>query len=368
MKRTWIFLLIWPAIASSQSFTVFQELFFLSQPPDSYFTGFGIKNDYVVYGSWVGDPPKETLVRSTARAAAQQPLHENTMQYNIESWDTDYRLVGRAQAQVNASLYAQTIRWAKEEAPTLKVGLYSQVPVTDLYAYTSSSLLAAWRAGNDLLQPLADILDYLCPSAYCYYNDSTQYAGYGKAVVVEAKRLAKGKKVYAFVSPQYHPSGDHPDQFVSKEYFAKVLRTIKAAGADGVIIWGGNMAMGKTKSTWDPNAGWWQAVKEFMASNDPKTDVLPGNDSEPTKFTLEQNYPNPFNPTTQIRYGLPHRSRVSLTVYNSIGQTVSELANGEQEAGNHVVQFDGAGLASGVYFYTLRAENFLVTKALTLLK
>jgi hypothetical protein len=368
MKRIWIFLLIWPAIASAQGFTVLQEFFFLSQPPDSFFEGFGIKSDFVIYGSWVGNPPKENLVRSTVLRAADQPLYEGMLQYNLECWETDYRIVGSAQAQINALLYAQTIKWAKSQEPGLKIGLYSQVPVTDLYAYTSPSKLAEWQQGGDILQPLADVLDYLCPSAYCYYDDSTQYGGYATAMVVEAKRLAKGKKVYPFVSPQYHPSGDHPNQFVSKAYFAKVLRTIKEAGADGVIIWGGNMAMGKTMSTWDPNAGWWQAVKEFMASNDPQTGVLPGNDSEPTKFTLEQNYPNPFNPTTQIRYGLPHRSQVSLTVFNSIGQTVSELANGEQEGGYHEVQFNGAGLASGVYFYTLRVENFLVTKALTLLK
>jgi hypothetical protein len=267
MKRIWIFLLIWPINASAQGFTVLQEFFFLSQPPDSYFESLGIKSDYVVYGSWVDDPPKETLVRSTARVAAQQPLYDRMMQYDIECWETDYRMVGRAQAEFSAVLYAQAIRWAKDEEPTLKVGLYSQVPVTDIYAYTSFPLLAAWQAGNDLLQPLADVLDYLCPGAYCYYNDTTQYAGYGTAMVVEAKRLAKGKKVFPYVSPQFHPSSPHHDQFVSKEYFAKVLRTIKEAGADGVIIWGGNLAMGETESAWDPSAGWWQAVKEFMASN-----------------------------------------------------------------------------------------------------
>jgi hypothetical protein len=368
MKRIWVLLLLWPALVSAQEFTVFQEFFYQSQPADSYFDGYGLKSNYVVYGSWVGVPPAESLVRSTASAAARQPLYNGTMQYDVECWETDNRIVGDLQARANAQLYAQVIGWAKNQEPTLKVGLYSQVPVTDLYAHTSPSTLAALQRGGDLLQPLADVLDYLCPSAYCYYDDSTQYAGYGKAMVVEAKRLAKGKKVYPYVSPQYHPAGDHPDQFVSKAYFSKVLRTIKDAGADGVIIWGGNLAMGTTKSTWDPNAGWWQAVKEFMAANTSKTGVASDKVYGPASFTLEQNYPNPFNPSTVIRYGIPHRSQVSLMVYNALGQAVSELIAGEEEAGEHEVRFDGSGLASGVYFYRLRAGDFVVTKTLTLLK
>jgi len=88
----------------------------------------------------------------------------------------------------------------------------------------------------------------------------------------------------------------------------------------------------------------------------------------PEKFSLEQNYPNPFNPSTTIRYGLPHKSAVSLTVYNTLGQQITRLVNDVQEAGYHEVRFDGSSLPSGVYFYRVEAEGFVSTHKLVLLK
>ncbi|MGA9120779.1 MAG: T9SS type A sorting domain-containing protein [Bacteroidota bacterium] len=85
-------------------------------------------------------------------------------------------------------------------------------------------------------------------------------------------------------------------------------------------------------------------------------------------FMLDQNYPNPFNPSTTICYGLPHRSHVTLTVFNTLGQRIAELVNEEVEAGYHRFTFDASGLSSGVYFYQLIAEGFAQTKRLVLLR
>jgi hypothetical protein len=88
----------------------------------------------------------------------------------------------------------------------------------------------------------------------------------------------------------------------------------------------------------------------------------------PPSFALFQNYPNPFNPSTTLRYGIPRNSYVSLRVYNTLGQMISQLVNGEQEAGYHEVRFDGSNLASGVYFYRFQAGEFAETRKFVLQK
>jgi hypothetical protein len=88
----------------------------------------------------------------------------------------------------------------------------------------------------------------------------------------------------------------------------------------------------------------------------------------PVSYSLAQNYPNPFNPATTIRYGLPQRSMVNLTIFNALGQQVRQLLSQEQAAGYHEVKFDGSGVASGVYFYRIRAGSFVETKKFLLLR
>jgi hypothetical protein len=76
---------------------------------------------------------------------------------------------------------------------------------------------------------------------------------------------------------------------------------------------------------------------------------------EPNTWALEQNYPNPSNPSTTIRYSLPFECKVKLSVYNILGQVVSELVNEEQSAGWKEVQWNAKDVSSGIYFYKLQA-------------
>lgn len=111
--------------------------------------------------------------------------------------------------------------------------------------------------------------------------------------------------------------------------------------------------------------GVWSAIRTFT------TGVTLGVASEselPATFSLDQNYPNPFNPSTTIHYALPREIEVTIDVFNLIGQHVRTLVGGRQNAGYHTVSFSGAGLPSGLYYYTMRAGDFTATRRSLLLK
>ncbi|UCE24701.1 MAG: T9SS type A sorting domain-containing protein, partial [Candidatus Zixiibacteriota bacterium] len=94
----------------------------------------------------------------------------------------------------------------------------------------------------------------------------------------------------------------------------------------------------------------------------------------PDKFGLNQNYPNPFNPTTVLSFNLPKPAKVTLEIFNILGQRVNTLIHGEQrQAGLHQVEWHGDNAAgdkvgSGIYFYRLRADDEVATRKMMLLK
>jgi len=125
----------------------------------------------------------------------------------------------------------------------------------------------------------------------------------------------------------------------------------------------------KDKNLWEANKA---AIMQHILSEDTTkmvlTSVQTAKNNLPTWFELSQNFPNPFNPTTQITYALPSKARVSLEVYNALGEKVATLYSGVQDAGQHEVTFSGDRLASGVYFYRMTAGNFSSVRKMLLLK
>ena len=86
------------------------------------------------------------------------------------------------------------------------------------------------------------------------------------------------------------------------------------------------------------------------------------------KYELEQNYPNPFNPITTIKFQLPNKDRVKITVYDVLGSKVADLLNKTLDAGIHKVDFNGTKFSSGVYLVKMEAANFTDTKKIMLIK
>ena len=119
---------------------------------------------------------------------------------------------------------------------------------------------------------------------------------------------------------------------------------------DGTTDWTSGWA------NWDPQ------TRDYTVGITPISTVVP------SKFELAQNFPNPFNPTTKINFSLPRTGFTSLKVYSIQGKEVATLVNNDLSAGTYSFEFDASALSSGIYFYTLKADNVSETKKMFLVK
>lgn len=133
------------------------------------------------------------------------------------------------------------------------------------------------------------------------------------------------------------------------------------------------------------NGSWDDATAEFPFGGPARTYTATGDESLtfwynddvapegitnvlPLEYELNQNYPNPFNPTTTIRFGLPEAGHAKIVLYDLRGQEVMTLIDTNMPAGYHDVNLNGSHLASGVYFYRIKAGNYTAVRKLMLLK
>lgn len=110
--------------------------------------------------------------------------------------------------------------------------------------------------------------------------------------------------------------------------------------------------------------GWGPFSETFTIST-----ILVGvNNIIPLEYALYQNYPNPFNPVTIIDYSIKERTQVYISIINIIGEEAAVLVNSEKESGYYRINFDASNLPSGVYFYRLKAGDFIQSKKMILMK
>lgn len=113
---------------------------------------------------------------------------------------------------------------------------------------------------------------------------------------------------------------------------------------------------------------------KFDGTFGPLTGITTINQIVPEKFELKQNYPNPFNPATKIRYSITSAGKVNITVYDILGNKVSEIVNAEQNAGTYEAGFDASGFATGIYMYKItvsgssQSSSFTATKKMMLIR
>jgi photosystem II stability/assembly factor-like uncharacterized protein len=127
---------------------------------------------------------------------------------------------------------------------------------------------------------------------------------------------------------------------------------------------------------WDYNGSAWSSVNEtyFMrATIQTTTSVAEISNEIPTEFELSYNYPNPFNPSTKFKYALPEGRNVKIIIYDINGSKITELVNNYQGAGTYEVTWNGKNdlnqqAASGTYFFTVIAGDFVQTKKMLMLK
>ncbi len=118
----------------------------------------------------------------------------------------------------------------------------------------------------------------------------------------------------------------------------------------------------------NPSSGSQIQQSTYVSAVNGPTGIISQNNNVPKEYSISQNYPNPFNPTTNIHFSIPKDGNVSLKFYDMLGQEVAVFADGFMKAGTYNAEFDGSNFASGIYFYTLKAGNFIETKKMSLVK
>ena len=110
-----------------------------------------------------------------------------------------------------------------------------------------------------------------------------------------------------------------------------------------------------------PDSGYYHCLWDFTSGIGDETTGV-------NNYSLKQNYPNPFNPSTRIQYAISSRQLVTLKVYDVLGKEIATLVNEEKSAGSYEIEFNASHLASGIYYYQLRAGDYVETKKMILLK
>lgn len=200
-------------------------------------------------------PPKAT-VESLARAARGDVILDIERYWDKSDETFDFRGV---------EAYAQVVKWFRAAATQARsVSVYGSAPIRNYWDAVDGPADAGykrWQDGNDSTAPLVAEVDHLFPSIYTFYKDRAGWKRYAKAQIDECRRIAPGKKAYAFLWPEYHVSNaDLKGLPIEADYWREQLEWMHQH-ADGVVIW----TLSDTKKVdFADIPPWWQATLDFI--------------------------------------------------------------------------------------------------------
>jgi len=159
-------------------------------------------------------------------------------------------------------------------------------------------------------------------------------------------------------------------QYLSEYIDSLIVNISIDGGSDYINIFRkGGVTLATAQSTTLPfgptSASQWRTFVYPLSSVIPRSNVPK---IFPSTYQLYQNYPNPFNVRTKIKFEIPHTVFVTLKIYDITGREVKTLLSESKNADSYIYEFDGTNLSSGVYFYQLKAGNFILTKKMILIK
>lgn len=159
-------------------------------------------------------------------------------------------------------------------------------------------------------------------------------------------------------------------QYLS-EYIDSLIVNISTDGGNEFvnIFRKGGVTLATAQSTTFPfgpiSASQWRTFSYPLSGIIPRSNVP---HILPATYQLYQNYPNPFNARTKIKFEIPHTAFVTLKIYDIAGREIKNLLSEVKDANSYIYEFDGTNLASGVYFYQLKVDNFTLTRKMVLIK
>jgi len=249
-------------ILSSVSFKVFNGLLYSSKPD---LRSFGLEPIKIIYhadlwregqdDSKLPDPIRLKQVLKRVKADS----------HNIAVIDIEHWLVTQPDgsfSRENLDKRLKVLEALRESSPKTLLGYYG-IPIEDYWRATNGrgrNESPQWQAENDRMMPIIEAQDVVFPVLYTYYADREGWIKLAIAQLTEARRLAKGKPVYAFLWPQYHDSNHIlGSDYIKPDYWKLELETARKY-ADGIVIWGGY------QQEWDEDAEWWKITVDFMKS------------------------------------------------------------------------------------------------------